>query len=62
MNDNLNADHNRPQDEEIDDTFCMDESYRMDDNSNYSTTALEENKNIDDPLIPGVGVEEPENE
>ncbi|GEM_PF-2597423 len=36
----------------------IDESYRMDDNSNYSEIALEESDNIDDPLIPGIGTEE----
>ncbi len=36
----------------------IDESYRMDDNSNYSSIALEESENIDDPLIPGIGIEE----
>ena len=35
----------------------VDESYRMDDNSNYSETALSESDNADDPLIPGIGVE-----
>ena len=33
----------------------VDESYRIDDNSNYSTTAMEENKCLDEPMTPGVG-------
>ncbi|MDR2084828.1 MAG: DUF975 family protein [Bacteroidales bacterium] len=38
-------------------TSNIDESYRMDDNSNYSPTAEETNENIIDENIPGVGVE-----
>lgn len=38
-------------------THYIDESYRMDDNSDFSEIALSESDNIDDPLIPGVGVE-----
>lgn len=36
----------------------VDESYRMDDNSNLSEIARQENDNIEDSMIPGVGVEE----
>jgi hypothetical protein len=35
----------------------VDESYRMDDNPNYSEIALNENEIMDDPLIPGIGTE-----
>lgn len=34
----------------------IDESYRMDDNSNYSKIALNESDNVDDRLIPGIGI------
>lgn len=36
----------------------VDESYRMDDNNDYSTTAIAENQCISDPLTPGVGIED----
>jgi hypothetical protein len=40
----------------------VDESFRIDDNADYSTTAMEENKCLDDPMVPGVGVSETEAE
>lgn len=40
----------------------VDESFRIDDNSDYSTTAMEENKCLDDSMVPGVGVSETEAE
>ncbi|MCC8147187.1 MAG: hypothetical protein LIO93_12315 [Bacteroidales bacterium] len=36
----------------------IDESYRMDDNSNLSEIARLEGEDLNDDLIPGVGVEE----
>lgn len=36
----------------------IDESYRMDDNSNLSEIAKEEGNNFDTNLIPGIGIEE----
>lgn len=36
----------------------VDESYRMDDNSDFSSTAIAENECQSEPLSPGVGVEE----
>ncbi len=38
----------------------IDESFRIDDNSDYSTTAMAENKCLDDVMVPGVGVSETE--
>ena len=35
----------------------IDESYRMDDNSNVSKIAQLEGNNIDDELMPGIGIE-----
>ena len=40
----------------------VDESFRIDDNSDYSTTAMEENKCLDDPMVPGTGVSDREAE
>lgn len=39
-------------------THFVDESYRMDDNSDFSTIAIAENKCMSEPLVPGVGVDE----
>ena len=38
-------------------TNFVDESFRIDDNSNISQTALEESNDMGDPLIPGIGIE-----
>ncbi|MDR2037828.1 MAG: hypothetical protein LBQ60_07890 [Bacteroidales bacterium] len=35
----------------------VDESFRMDDNSNISELAQEESEGMNDPLVPGLGVE-----
>lgn len=38
-------------------THIIDESYRIDDNPDFSVTALEENPCMEgDPMIPGVGI------
>ena len=37
-------------------TNIVDESFRIDDNANYSTTALEENTCLNEPDVPGVGI------
>ncbi|NDV45777.1 hypothetical protein D0T49_01760 [Paludibacter sp. 221] len=36
----------------------VDESYRMDDNTNFSPTAMEEDVLLDEPLVPGIGIDE----
>lgn len=35
----------------------IDESFRIDDNSDLSQTAIIESEGMSDPLIPGVGIE-----
>lgn len=63
----INAEHpnpNNPQEEDIypknkcNPSKAVDESFRIDDNSDYSTTATAENKCLDDPMVPGVGTSE----
>ncbi|MDR2009097.1 MAG: hypothetical protein LBQ22_01275 [Bacteroidales bacterium] len=47
-----------PQDNSCDASKMVTESFRIDDNSDLSTTATTENKCIGDSIIPGVGLEE----
>lgn len=61
----MNEEQSNPEDlyphpPKCDTTNMVDESFRIDDNSNYSTTAMIENRCIDAPMVPGVGIEKPD--
>jgi len=68
----INSQHPNPNKQHSEDVYhqnknCnvgkeVNETFRIDDNSNYSTTVIVENKCIDESMIPGLGLEEKKTE